>query len=549
MPQPNPDNAITDKRRLNSWKEIAAYLGKDVRTVQRWEAREGLPIHRKPHDKLSSVYAYEAEIDSWWDQGSHPNPVGRPTETTHKRPTLIVLPLRNLSGDPEQEYFSDGLTGELISQIGRLGPTQLGVIASASAMKYKQSKKGIDQIRRELGVSHVLEGSVRRVGDRVRVAVTLVQTADQTGLWSEAYDRDLSDILKLQTELAATVAENIAREITQHYRSNSSSVSPDAYNAYLQGRYLWNRRTRDTLQKAIVFFEEAIRHDPRYANPYAGLADCYGLMTSVQIGAIPPAEGMPRAIAAAERALKIDPSLAEAYASLGLARLWYGWDWPAAGACFKRALELNPSDISARQWYAGYLHTIGKGESALAELGKALELDPLSLVLRCAIGATHYLERQYDLAATESLKTLELDRSFVLAYFNLGRAHTQLKKHRKAIAELEKAYELSEGSPSMMMQLGYAYAMAGKKPEARRMLASLSRLARKQFVPSFYFAAIHAGLGDAKQAIAFLRKAHRERCDYLPLLAMEPAADSLRSEPGFADLIPRPPSELIAGGG
>jgi TolB-like protein/Tfp pilus assembly protein PilF len=536
---------ISSGKRLNSWKEIAAYLEKDVRTVQRWEKNEGLPVHRKPHDKLSSVYAYQSELDAWWNQGSHPAPplVTIRVSARNARPALVVLPLRNLSGNPEQDYFSDGITEELITQIGRLDPAQLGVIARASAMKYKQTRKGIGQIAHELAVDYALEGSIRREGDRVRISVALVRTADETSLWSDVYDRDLRDILKLQIEVAETVAKEIAVKVSDGERdrlARASRVDPEAYSVYLRGRYLWNRRTPDALQRAIRCFEEAIAQDQAYAPAYAGLADCYGLLTSIHIGVVPPNDGMPKAVSAANRALQIDPMLAEAHTSLGHARLWYEWNWPAAEQSFRRALDLNPAYAPARQWYSAYLQTIDRSDEALQELGRALELDPLSLVIRTALQATLYLERQYEKAVDESKKTLELDSTFVLTYFNLGRAHTQMKMHRQAVAELKRAYELSEQSPPMIMQLGYAYAMAGKKAEAEKMLAALGRLARKRYVPSFYAAAIYAGLRDEENALEWLRKAHDERCDYLVHLPKEPAADPIREAPGFAQLVPKP---------
>ena len=551
MNESHENSGANRGRRLNSWKEIAAYLQKDVRTVQRWEKNERLPIHRKPHERQSSVYAYEAELDAWWNQGSsHPNSAaGVPelTATGQARPILVVLPLRNLSDDPRQEYFSDGLTEELIAQIARLGPGQLGVIARASSMTYKLSRKGIGQIARELGASYVLDGSVRHDGSRIRISVALIRSSDQTSLWTEAYDRDLRDILKLQVDVAETVARQIAIKVSDGERdrlAHTRRVDPQAYNAYLHGRYFWNRRTPESLQKAVQCFEDAIARDPGYAPAYAGIADSYALLTSIHIGTVAPTVGMPKAISAAHRALQIDPALAEAHASLGYAQLWYEWDWPAAGRSFTRALELNPSYAPARQWFSAYLHTLGRTEEALRELRLALELDPLSLVIRSSLQGTLYLERQYEIVIEESKKEVELDPAFVLTYFNLGRAYTQMKMHREAIRDLKKAYELSGGSAPMMMQLGYAYAMAGRKPDARRMLAAVAKVARDHYVPSFYFAAIHTGLLDQARAIEWLSKAYAERCDYLIFLPKEAAADPLRDAPGFAELIPLPNQSL-----
>jgi TolB-like protein/Flp pilus assembly protein TadD len=553
---PKQDQAVTDggenagrksEKRLNSWKEIAAFLQKDVRTVQRWEKNEHLPVHRKPHDKLSSVYAYESELEAWWGQGSHPlssiSAVSGPAPSAGGRTSLVVLPLRNLSGDPEQEYFSDGLTEELIGQLARIDPERLGIIARASAMKYKQSSKGISQIARELGVTYLLEGSVRRDGDRVRISAALIRASDQTSLWTDAYDRDLRDILKLQAEVAESVAKEIALKVSRGERARlarSGQVDPEAFSVYLRGRYLWNRRTPEGIQKAIQCFQESITHAPGYAPAHAGIADCYSVLTMAHLGVMPPTEGMPRAIAAAEKALQLDPELSEAYASLGNARLWYEYDWPAAESCFKRALELNPVYASALQWHSSYLQTVDRIDESLAELGRALEVDPFSLVIRSAVAASLYLERRYQQVIEESQRIVELDPTFVTVYFNLGRAYTQMKRHREAIAELKKARDLSGESPAMTMQLGYAYAVAGKAAEAKKMLAALARLARKRYVPSFYWVAIHTGLGDIQKALQYLKKARDERCDYLVYLPKEPAADPIRDTPEFVRLVPRP---------
>lgn len=553
--EPKQDRAVTEgggnagrksERRLNSWKEIASFLQKDVRTVQRWEKNEGLPVHRKPHDKLSSVFAYESELEAWWNQGSHPLPtdsVPEAAKTGSRRVALAVLPLRNLSGDPAQEYFSDGLTEELIGQLARIDPDHLGIIAHASAMKYKQSTKGISQIARELGVTYLLEGSVRRDGDRVRISAALIRASDQTSLWTDAYDRDLRDVLRLQAEVAEAVAREIALKVSSGERARlarSGPVDPEAFSAYLRGRYLWNRRAPEALQKAIACFQESINHAPDYAPAHAGLADCYVILASAHVGVLPPNEGMPRAIAAAERALQLDPDLAEGYASLGNARFRYEYDWSAAQQSLKRALELNPAYAPALQWHSSLLQTIDRIDEALSELDHALEVDPFSLIIRSTKAAILYLERRYDQVIEQSRRTIELDPTFVLVYFNLGRAYTQMKRHREAIAELKKARELSGDSPAMTMQLGYAYAMAGKTAEAKKMLAALARMARNRYVPSFYWVAIYTGLGDNEKALAYLQKARDERCDYLVHLSKEPAADPIRNTPEFAQLVPRP---------
>jgi len=378
----------------------------------------------------------------------------------------------------------------------------------------------------------------------VRISAALIRASDQTSLWTDVYDHDLRDVLKLQAEVAEAVAREIALKISSGERARlarSGPVDPDAFSAYLRGRYLWNRRSPEALEKAILCFEESIAHAPGYAPAHAGIADCYAVLTMAHVGVLPPIEGMPRAIAAAEKALQLDPDLAEAHASLGNARLWYEFDWPAAEHCFQRALQLNPAYAPALQWHSALLQTVDRGDEALAELGRALEVDPFSLVIRSAVAAALYLERRYPQVVEESRRIVELDPTFVTVYFNLGRAYTQMKRHREAIAELKKARELSGESPAMTMQLGYAYAMAGNAAEAKKMLAALARLSRKRYVPSFYSVAIYTGLGEIVKALEYLRKARDERCDYLVHLPKEPAADPIRDTPEFAELVPRPP--------
>ena len=540
----NGDRKQEPGNRLDSWKEIATYLKRDVRTVQRWEKMERLPVHRKLHDKLATVFAYESELDAWWEIGhSQPGAEAARDASASTCPMLVVLPLRNLSGDSEQEYFSDGLTEEFISQLGRLDPRRLGVIALGSAMKYRRSSKGLDQIARELGVTYVLDGSVRRDHERVRISVALIRAPEQINIWTESYDRDLRDILTLQGEVARSVSNEIAVKVSADERARLeriTTIDPAAYNSYLRGRYFWNRRTAEAIPKAMRYFQETIALDPGYAPAHAGLADCYALLASVRLGTLAPNEAMPKSKSAAKKALELDPNLAEAHASLGYAELWYDWNWVAAERSLKRALELNSTYAPARQWYAYYLETVDRLAESIAEIRRALEVDPLSLRLRTTLASLLYFERQYDSVIEESRKDLDMDPGYVVAYFNLGRAYSQKKMHREAIAEVKKARELSNDSPAMTMQLGYAYAAAGKKTAARQMLDFLRKLARKTYVPSFYSAAIYTGLGDNEQALQWLGRAHRERCDYLVHLPKEPATDALRSDPRFWALVPRP---------
>ena len=545
-PYVTADNSNSERtgQRLDSWKAIAAYLKRDVRTVQRWERYEHLPVHRKLHGKLSSIYAYTSELDAWWNDGRSGPPSEPAPDAIPQRPLLAVLPLRNLSGNHEQDYFSEGLTEELISQLSRLNPQQLGVIARGSAMRYKDTAKDIHQIARELGVSYILDGSVRRNDDRVRIAVQLVGVRDQSHLWAESYDHSLRDILELQSEVARAVTEQIALTLSareQERLRSARPIAPEAYESYLRGRFFWNQRSADGLQRATELFERAIAIDAGYAPAHAGLADCYALLSTFAVGALKPAVAMPKAEAAANRALELDPRLAEAHTSLAYAQLFFDWNWNSAEASLRRALEFNPSYATAHHWYAEYLATLGRTSDSVEELKRAQELDPLSLVFPSALASNFYFERDYDRVIEHSRRTLEADPNFVLAYLNLGRAYSQKRMHRQAIAELKKAHELSPDSAAIKMALGHAYGVAGKKAEAMAILDRLRRLAKQRYVPAFHFAALYSGLGDVEHSFKWLAKARDERCDYFVYLEREPAADPLRPDPRFHALVPRPP--------
>jgi TolB-like protein/Tfp pilus assembly protein PilF len=545
----NP-TAGDSRERLDSWKAIAVHLGRDVRTVQRWEKSERLPVHRKLHDKLSSVYAYKSEIDAWWrDGGPDPAPAATTAAARPRRPLLAVLPLRHLNGDKEEEYFSDGLTEELISHLSRINPDQLGVISSSSTLRYKGNTNDLGRIVRELGVSYILDGSVRRSDNRVRVAVQLIGMGDHGHLWADSYDHNLRDILELQAEVAKDVASQIAVKLSAREEERLSHVRPialSAYEAYLRGRFFWNLRNPEAIGRAIEFFKRAISSDPNYASAHAGLADCYSMLSATALGVLNPAVAMPQSKAAAERALQLDSRLAEAHASLAYIRLFYDWDWVSAGSSLRQALKLNASYATGRQWFAEYLATLGRTDEAAAELRRAQELDPLSLVIRQALASVHYLARDYDRAIEECRQTLKIDPAFVLAYLNLGRACVQKRMYRDAVAALKTALELVPEASAVLMGLGRAYAASGNKSEAQKIIGALKRLARRRYIPAFHFAAIYAALGEHESTSAWLRKAREERCDYFVYLDREPGSDGIRSDPEFAALVPQAPRHLAA---
>ena len=528
-------DAAPSARKLDSWKEIAAHLGRDVRTVQRWERNEGLPVHRKRHGSLGSVFAYAHELDAWWNEDR-----ARAAQGVAGAPAcwrLAVLPLRNLSGDPEQDWFAEGLTEELIAQLSRGDPGRLAVLARRSVEQVLA--RGGASLGRELGATHVLDGSVRRSGDRVRLSLHLARVEDHAHVWAQSYDRHLREILSVQDELARAVTAEVTATAGAP-GGPLAIVDPEAYSACLMGRLLWGRRSIPSLTRAVAQFERAIALAPAYAAAHAGLADCFAVLANPELGGLPPLEAMPRARSAAERALALDPALGEAHASLGFVRLWFDWDWTGAEQAFARALELRPAHSSARQWNAALLATLGRVDEAMAQLDRALELDPLSNVLRVERSSILYFERDYEGAVRHARAALELDAEFVLACFNLGRALGQQGRHAEAIAALEQGRAVAPGLPALTMALGRAHASAGREREARLALGALQTLGRERYVPAFYAAAIHAALGEREQTLAALERSREERCGYVVHLAKEPAADPFRADPRFQALLPSP---------
>lgn len=465
-----------------------------------------------------------------------------PVQPLEGKIMLAVLPFDNLSGDPDQDYFSDGMTEEMITQLGRLNPERLGVIGRTSIARYKGTNKSIEEIGRELKVEYLLEGSVRREADRARISVQLIQVSDQTQLWAASYDRPLGGVLTLQIEVAEAVAREIQLKLTPQQQARLDSppwVNPEAHDAYLKGRFRWNMRTPDSLQRSIELFDEAIAKDPEYALAYAGLADAYGLLSSTPYDTVPPREGKPRAIAAAMRALALDDTIAEAHTALARDKWYYEWDWAAAEREFQRAIELNPGYATARQWYAEYLWVTARPEEALTQIQQALELDPFSLIMHLALGRHFYLTRQYDQAISQFQETIEMNPNFFLGHFDLGFVYVQVGRYEDAISEFQQAIRLYPGSPVCVGGLGYAYARAGQDREARQTLAQLRQLSEQRYVPALYLAAIYAGLGEMDRAFGWLEKAYGERSNYLVYLNLEPPFDPLRSDPRFQALLRR----------
>jgi eukaryotic-like serine/threonine-protein kinase len=452
--------------------------------------------------------------------------------------SLAVLPLENLSRDPEQEYFADGMTEELITDLAKIGA--LRVISRTSVMQYKGAKKPLPQIARELSVDAVVEGSVLRSGNRLRISAQLIEARTDRHLWANSYERDLRDVLALQEEVARAIAREIQTEVTpqeQTRLTNARPVSPEVYENYLKGRYYWNKRTEQGVRKGLDYFQQAVDEDPAYARGYVGLADSYFILGYYSW--LPPKEAFPKAKAAALKGLELDDSLAEGHTALAVVARDFDWDWVVAEKEFKRAFELNPSYASAHQWCANLFNALGRREEALVQMKKAQELDPLSLIINADLGRTFYFARRYDESVEQFRKTLDMDPNFALAHLWLGQADEQEKMFEKAIVEFQKGVSLSGGSTYALARLGHAYAVAGKSNEAQGILKRLNDLSKQKYVSPYDMAVIYVGLGVKGQAFTWLERAYGDRSVWLDFLNVEPQLDPLRSDPHFQDLVRR----------
>jgi eukaryotic-like serine/threonine-protein kinase len=447
--------------------------------------------------------------------------------------SVAVLPLENLSGDPEQDYFAEGMTEELITQLAQIGA--LRVISRTSVMPYQGSRKPLPQIARELGVDAVVEGSVMRSGDHVRINAKLIQASTGESLWAKAYDRNLTDVLNLQAEVARDIAQEIRVELTpqeQSRLSSSARVSPEAHDAYLKGRYHWSKDTEEQYRQAEKYFQQAIEIDPNYAASYSGLADYYWATNELA-----PQIAMPKAKEYAQKALAIDDSLSAAHTTLADVKFYADWDWAGAELEYKRAIQLNPNDAEAHRMYSVFLSAMGRADDALAEMRIVQNLDPLSVFT--SSGWAYYFARQFDRAIDQCQKTLELEPDDIGAHSCLGYSYLAKKDYAKAVAESKKAADLSKNEPLRMEGLGLAYGMAGQKDEARRLLAALQTQSKLRYVPPYFLATVYVGLGEKDQAFALLEKGYAERDPYLTYLKVEPALDPLRSDPRFQQLLQR----------
>jgi TolB-like protein/DNA-binding winged helix-turn-helix (wHTH) protein/Flp pilus assembly protein TadD len=452
--------------------------------------------------------------------------------------SLAVLPLDNLSGEASQNYFADGMTDELITDLAQI--SALRVISRTSVMVYKGARKPLPQIARELNVDAVVEGTVLRSGDRVRITAQLIEASTDKHLWSQSYEGDLRDTLTLQKKVARAIADQIRINLTPREEAALKSVkvvNPEAYESYLKGRYFWNKRTADGLKAALAYFKQAIEEDPKYAQAYSGLADTYALLGDWQYAVMTPKEAFPKAKAAAIKALELDSTLGEAHNSLAFVLDGFDWDFDAAGKEFQRAIELNPGYATAHHWYAWHLSLLGRYDEAIAEMRKAENLDPLSLIINADLAELLVLAHSDDESIRQSRKTIEMDPNFALAHNQLAQAYLQKQMYDEAVAELKTAVQLSGGSPAFIANLARAYVASGKRNEAVKLLGDLKKRSNPGYSNASEIAVIYVSLGDTDQAMNWLEKGYDER--FNPGVLLRPGFDPLRSDPRFQSLVHR----------
>jgi len=452
--------------------------------------------------------------------------------------SLVVLPLENLSKDPEEEYFTDGMTDQLITNLAQIGA--LRVISRTSAMRYKGTKKSLPEIARELHVDAVVEGAVMWVGARVRISAQLIEAQTDHHLWAASYERDLRDVLSMQEEVTRAIVSEIRVKLTAQEQARLAStrlIDPDAYRLCLKGRYYFYKLKPEAMQKAIEYFQQALEKDPAYALAYAGLADTYNALAFFTV--FPPRDVVPKAKAAAVKALEIDANLAEAHVSLGWAGFTYDLDWPAAGKHFERAVVLNPAYPLAHCYYSLYLGALGRSEEGLTEAKRALDLDPVSPAILHYVVVQLYLARRFDEAIEQCRKTLEFDPSFTPAHRVLAEVYAAKGMYLETLAAYETYATLSGGGPGSTAFVGYALALSGQRSQAFRVLDQLGATSKQRYVPALSFAVVYVGLGENEQAFLWLEKAYVERTNSLAYLKVDATWDPLRSDPRFADLVRR----------
>ncbi len=484
--------------------------------------------------KLKNVYLpIEVFLITGYGQ-SVSRPVSINTDLPKDR--VAVLPFTNISPDQADEYFADGMTEELISSVSKT--KGLRVIARTSVMRYKGTQKNIAEVGRELNVGSILEGSVRKVGDKLRITVQLIDTSNEEPHWSQEYDRELRDVFAIQSDIAQKVVEALREHVlglVPGHEEGRATTSTEAYINYLRGRQFWNKRTEDDLKRSIGSFEEALKIDGNYANAYTGLADSYATLALLEFMA--PQEAYPRAKEAVDKALSINPRLAEAHTSLGLIRFQYDWDWKGAEEEFREAIGINPNYAPAHHFFADYLKALGRFDEALMEIEKAQELDPLSLAINTGVGHVLYLSGQYDKAIGQYRKAVELDPGFMVTHVWFGRPYLEKGMYAEAISELETAVRLSGESTLALAMLGHGLASAGRRDEAMKILEKLMERSKTRYVPSYWIAVIYNGLRERQQVIGWMWKAFEERSSWLVWSNVEPRFAWLKDDQEFASLL------------
>jgi len=454
--------------------------------------------------------------------------------------TLAVLPFENLSPDADQDFFTDGFTDEMIAELGKLDPEHLGVIARTTTRLYKNARKDIGQIHRELGVDYVLEGSIRRAANRIRITAQLVQASDMTHLWAESYDRDVSDVLTIQSEVAMKIAQSLTLALHRpEAQPTQGSTSSTAYDGYLRGRAFREEATEESTRKAIEYFQRSIAADPQYARAYAGLADAYWLLGAPGWEVEQPMGLLQRAQSNAERALAIDPQLAEAHAVLAMLRLSYRWDRAGSEQEIREAIRLNPSSAVAHQYYSATLTTMGKFDEAVVEARRALDLDPLSAPASTTLGIRYWYAGRMAEAMIQFTKTLDAHPEFAIAHWGLAQTHLANGNHPRAIDELQRAVELSGNSAYMRAHLAFGLAKAGNRERAMSIQRELDSESRERYQPPYHQALIAVGLGDQGTMMRALDRVFTDRSGWMVFLPVEPEFAAVRATPEFQRLLAR----------
>ena len=455
------------------------------------------------------------------------------------RTVLAVLPFRNLTGAADEDYFSDGLTEEMIGQFGRLDPEHLGVIARTSVMHYKHSDEGLEQIGRELGAQYALEGSVRRNADRVRISAQLIKVADQTRVWSHDYDRQIKDLLAVQSEIAEQIGGEIGSTlgVSRLEKARDGALSPEsieAYDLYLKALYFWNKRTVEGLARAVDYFQQSIKKDATYARAYAGLADSYTLMGGYS--GFPARDLMEKARAAAQKAVELDDSLAETHTAKALVAQTVDWDWPTAEAEYRRAIALDPNYATAHHWYAEYLALMGRFDEAEKQIEQARQLDPLSLIIATDHGVFLYYARKYDAAIAQLRSVMEMDPAYPRTGL-IEQAYLETGRNAEAQAHLETWAAGSLDTPWSWSQRTYMYGRLGRTAEARHALDRLLELNRAREIDPIVIAQAYVGLRDKGHALDWLEKAYQQHSFSMTAVKVDPTYDLLRSEARFQKIL------------